>query len=75
VLLDAEQNENTAYENLAEMKRKIASLFNWMSYKKWQEKYSDILSVRANGITDNSAETYLFINGLNLTEMATDPLM
>jgi hypothetical protein len=46
-----------------------------ISYKEWQTKYAGIVRAKAKGNVDNSAETFLFLNGPNLTEMASDPLM
>ena len=57
------------------MHQGIASLFDAISYKEWQTKYAGIVRANAKGNVDNSAETYIFLNGLNLTEIASDPLM
>src|SRR4029077_3752079 len=40
-----------------------------------EKKYTGILRDRANGIRDNSAETFLFLEGIRHTNMASDPLM
>ena len=75
VLLSAEQDEDSCNETLRRMHQGIASLFDAISYKEWQTKYAGIVRANAKGNVDNSAETYIFLNGLNLTEIASDPLM
>ena len=46
-----------------------------IAYKEWQRKYTKILKDKATENEDKSAETFLFLGALNLTEMADDPLM
>lgn len=75
VLLKAEQDENGSDETLRRVHQKIANLFDPISYKEWQKKYAEIQIAKANGREDNSAETFLFLRGLDSTEIADDPLM
>jgi hypothetical protein len=72
---NAELDGNPSYENLREMRKAIAHRFGSISYDEWQKKYAGILTAKANGNSDNSAETFLFIAGLGSTKMASDPLM
>jgi HEPN/Toprim N-terminal domain 1 len=75
MLLNAEQDDDSSHEALSKMKRKIASQFDVISYKEWQTKYAEIQRAKANGRGDNSAETFIFLRSLDLTEIANDPLM
>jgi hypothetical protein len=75
VLLKAEQDEDGSNETLRRIHQGIANLFDPISYKEWQTKYAEIQRAKANGRGDNSAETFKFLRGLDLTEIANDPLM
>jgi hypothetical protein len=72
---NAERDGDPSYENLRAMRKAMADRFGAISYNEWQKKYTDIFRAKANGHEDNSAETFLFLEGLRLTEMASDPLM
>jgi hypothetical protein len=72
----AEQDgDNLSDESLRKLREGMAQRFGPLSYDEWQKKYNSILTDRAKGIWDNSAETFLFLDGLRLTDMARDPLM
>jgi len=71
-LLKAEQDNSS--ETLREMNLAIADLFDTISYKEWQTKYTEILRAKASGANDNSDETFIFLRSLNPTEVR-DPLM
>ncbi|HEY2541077.1 MAG TPA: HEPN/Toprim-associated domain-containing protein [Stellaceae bacterium] len=75
VLLKAEQDEDGSDETLRRMHQGIANLFDPISYKEWQTKYAEIQRTKSNGRGDNSAETFIFLRGLDSTEIANDPLM
>jgi len=70
---DAEQGGDDP--SLGKLRKGQAHRFGPLSYDEWQKKYTGILRDRANGIRDNSAETFLFLEGLRHTNMASDPLM
>jgi HEPN/Toprim N-terminal domain 1 len=72
VLQNAKQGEK---ETLRRRHQKIPSLFDAISYNEWQTKYAEIQRAKANGRGDNSAETCLFLRGLDSTKIANDPLM
>jgi hypothetical protein len=72
MLAKAEQEEN---ETVRRVHQKIANIFDAISYKEWQTKYAEIHRAKADGRSDNSAETFLFLRGLDSTEIANDPLM
>ncbi len=73
---NAEQDDHDpSYESLRKMRRGMAHRFSPLSYHEWQNKYTGILRAKANGIKDNSAETFLFLESLRHTDMASDPLM
>jgi hypothetical protein len=75
VLRNAGQDEDPSYENLRKMRKEMAERFGSILYDEWQQKYTEILKAKANGNQDNSAETFLFLESLRLTEMVSDPLM
>lgn len=70
---DAEQGGGDP--SLGKLRKGQAHRFGPLSYDEWQKKYTGILRDRANDIWDNSAETFLFLEGLRHTNMASDPLM
>jgi hypothetical protein len=73
---DAGQDgDDSSHESLRKLREGMAHRFGPLSYDEWQKKYTSILRDRANGIWDNSAETFLFLEGLRHTNMASDPLM
>jgi hypothetical protein len=73
---DAEQDgNNPSDESLRKLREGMAQRFAPLSYDEWQKEYTSILRDRANGIWDNSAETFLFLEGLRHTNMGSDPLM
>jgi hypothetical protein len=73
---DAEQDgDDPPHESLRKLRKGMAHRFGPLWYDKWQKKYTSILRDRGNGIWDNSAETFLFLEGLRYTDMARDPLM
>jgi hypothetical protein len=76
VLLDAERYDDSSDETLRKMYRSKARQFEAISYKEWQAKYAKILREKAAGNYDNSADTFIFLEGLDSTkEMMDDPLM
>ena len=75
VLQKAEQDGDGSNETLRRVHEKIANLFDPISYKEWQTRYAEIQRAKANGGGDNSADTFIFLRGLDSTEIADDPLM
>ena len=75
LIKDAEQDGDPSDESLRKLREGMAQRFGPLSYDEWQKRYTSILRDRANGIWDNSAETFLFLEGLRHTNMASDPLM
>jgi hypothetical protein len=75
-LIEAERDgDDRSDESLRKLRKGMAHRFGTLSYDEWQKKYTSILRDRANGIWDNSAETFLFREGLRHTNMVSDPLM
>ena len=70
-----QDGDEPSNESLRKLREGMAHRFGLLSYKEWQKKYTGILRDRANGVWDNSAETFLFLEGLRHTDMARDPLM
>jgi hypothetical protein len=75
VLLKAVQDEDGSDGTLRRLYQETANIFDPISYKEWQTKFAEIQRAKANGRGDNSYQTFIFLRGLNVTDILNDPLM
>lgn len=73
-LIQQAEEEEDGPDEFRRAKRAIANQFAVLSYKEWQGLYAKRLREKTNG-KDRSAEAFLFLRALDLTEMANDPLI